>query len=217
VLKARSKILLHNSKLGRKKDVPDAFRDRGLTRVSVLIVVPFRESALAIVHTLMSLLTPSGSSKKSVVNVLNKKRFLDEYSSNRDVPPDHMPDDYIQTFTGNVDDAFRIGVGVTKNSLKLYNDFYTSDIIIASPLGLRTLIGAEGESSRDYDFLNSVELLIFDQADLFLMQNWDHVDHIMSHLHLQPTSAHDADFSRVRMWALRGWSRYTGRPWCSVD
>lgn len=53
-------------------------------------------------------------------------------------------EDYQKIFSGNIDDHFRIGVSVAKKTLKLYSKFYGSDIIIASPLGLRTIIGAEG-------------------------------------------------------------------------
>lgn len=90
----------------------------------------------------------------------------------------------------------------------MYADFYSSDIIIASPLGLRLTVGAEGEAERDYDFLSSIELLILDQTELFLMQNWDHLIHILNHLHLQPKESHGTDFSRVRNWALNGWTKY---------
>lgn len=56
------------------------------------------------------------------------------------------------------------------NILQLFADFYASDIIIASPLGLRMVIGAEGEKDREYDFLSSVEILIMDQVEVLLMQ-----------------------------------------------
>jgi len=62
-----------------------------------------------------------------------------------------------------------------KSSIRLYAPFYSSDIIIASPLGLRTVLGADGESKRDFDFLSSIDLLVVEQADVFLMQNWEHV------------------------------------------
>lgn len=93
-------------------------------------------------------------------------------------------------------------------TLQLYADFYSADIIIASPLGLRFTIGAEGEPDRDYDFLSSIELLILDQAEIFLMQNWDHLLHVFNHLHLQPKDSHGTDFSRVRTWSLDGHSKY---------
>ncbi|XP_018328902.1 digestive organ expansion factor homolog isoform X1 [Agrilus planipennis] len=51
-------------------------------------------------------------------------------------------------------------------------------------------------------------MLILDQTEIFLMQNWDHVLHIFNHIHLQPKDSHGTDFSRVRTWALNGWSKY---------
>lgn len=56
----------------------------------------------------------------------------------------------------------------------MFADFYSSDIIIASPLGLRLIVGAEGESERDFDFLSSIEILILDQVEIFLMQVSSH-------------------------------------------
>ncbi|KAK3581418.1 hypothetical protein CHS0354_016280 [Potamilus streckersoni] len=207
VLKTRSRIIAHNTKMKQKKDLTadEDYRDHGLTRPKVLILVPFRESALRIVNTMVSLVLPTDEKFVS-----NKKRFQEEFGLSKDdeVTKGFKPEDYEATFAGNNDEHFRIGIGVAKKTLKLYTKFYSSDIILASPLGLRTLIGAEGEKERDHDFLNSIEILILDQADIFLMQNWDHVLHIMNHLHLQPSESHGVDFSRVRMWILNGWSKF---------
>ena len=56
-------------------------------------------------------------------------------------------DDFKKTFQGNIDDNFRIGLTVSKNTVRLYSKFYDSDIILASPLGLREVIGLEGWAS----------------------------------------------------------------------
>ena len=77
---------------------------------------------------------------------MNKKRFYDEFgeSDDGDSSKDVRPDDFKQMFTGNIDDFFRLGISVTRKSMKLYEKFYSADIIIASPLGLRTIIGNQG-------------------------------------------------------------------------
>lgn len=71
--------------------------------------------------------------------------------------------------SGNTDDCFRIGVALAKKSLKLYTAFDESDILIASPLGLRMIIGENdgNNSERETDFLASIEVLIIDKVDLF--------------------------------------------------
>jgi len=48
---------------------------------------------------------------------------------------------------------FRIGISFAPKAIRLYAPFYSSDIIIASPLGLRRIIGTEEDSKREYDFL----------------------------------------------------------------
>ncbi|WAR18750.1 DIEXF-like protein [Mya arenaria] len=207
VLKTRKRVISHNTKIKQKGQlsVDEDYRDQGLTRPKVLMVLPFRDSAKRVVDMFIQLLNPTDQGFVS-----NKKRFQSEYSLPAQEEPKkgYKPHDYETTFAGNIDDHFRIGIGVAKKTLKLYTKFYMSDIILASPLGLRTLIGAEGDKERDYDFLSSIELLIIDQADVLMMQNWDHVLHIMRHLHLQPLEAHGVDFSRVRMWTLNGWARF---------
>ncbi|XP_028251241.1 U3 small nucleolar RNA-associated protein 25 homolog [Parambassis ranga] len=213
VLKANSQVLAHNAQLREQKthakagaEPQDEPRDQGLTRPKVLILVPFRGSALQVVHALISLLEAKG--KKIMVG--NRKKFKEEFGEETDDKPPNLqrPDDYHAIFSGNVDDHFKIGVSIVKGSIRLYAPFYSSDIIIASPLGLRTVLGAEGESKRDFDFLSSIELLVVDQADVFLMQNWEHVLHLMKHMNLQPLDSHGVDFSRVRMWNLNNWARH---------
>ncbi|KAL4674826.1 hypothetical protein H8959_018760 [Pygathrix nigripes] len=192
VLKANAQVLGNNSRRRSQKfgvGDDDDFRDQGLTRPKVLIVVPFREAALRVVQLFISLL--EGDSKKKII-VSNKKRFQGEYGSDAEERPPNLkrPEDYEAVFVGNIDDHFRIGVAILQRSIRLYAPFYSSDILIASPLGLRTIIGGEGEKKRDFDFLSSIELLIIDQADIYLMQNWEHVLHLMNHMNLLPLDSH---------------------------
>ncbi|NWV32970.1 DIEXF factor, partial [Grantiella picta] len=209
VLKANAQVLSNNAKRRDRKPGSDSddCRDQGLTRPKVLMIVPFRECALRIVHIFISLLEVNDKKK---IDVSNKKRFKGEFGSDPEEKPPSLkrPEDYEAVFAGNIDDHFRIGVAILQKSMRLYAPFYSSDIIIASPLGIRTVIGAEGEKKRDFDFLSSIEILIIDQADIYLMQNWEHVLHLMKHINLLPLDSHGVDFSRVRMLNLNNWSKY---------
>ena len=77
---------------------------------------------------------------------MNKKRFYDEFSDKEesDNSKDFRPEDFKMMFAGNIDDCFRLGISVSRKSMTLYAKFYSSDIIVASPLGLRTIIGSQG-------------------------------------------------------------------------
>lgn len=211
ILKTRQNVLRHNSKIAKLKAskksviISDEFRDQGFVRPRVLIVLPFRDSAYRVIKMLINLLNPA--EKSSIVNYI---RFIDEFTGDSLHFPkkNPKPEDYEQTFSGNTEDTFRIGISLTKKSMKLYAPFYSSDILIASPLGLRLILGAPGEKDREYDFLASIEILILDQMELFLAQNWDHLLYFFDHLHLQPQSRQNTDFSRVRSWCLNGWSKF---------
>lgn len=211
ILKARQRVLQNNTKIAKLKAskknviVPDEMRDQGFVRPRVLIVLPFRESAYRVVNMILDLLCPG--KRESITNY---KRFQDEFTGDTLYfhKKNPKPEDYELTFAGNTEDTFRIGLSLNKKSMKLYAPFYASDILIASPLGLRLIIGAPGEKEREYDFLASIELLILDQMELFLAQNWDHLLYMFDHLHLQPQSRQNTDFSRVRSWNLNGWSKF---------
>jgi U3 small nucleolar RNA-associated protein 25 len=72
------------------------------------------------------------------------------------------------------DDDFKIGISIRhykktqQSELKLYESFYKSDIIVASPLAMRLVTGQENDitvskdKKLDFDFLSSLEVLVFD-------------------------------------------------------
>lgn len=123
---------------------PEDVQDQGFTRASVLILLPFRSSAMNWFEAL-SAHTPS-----PVYQTENRSRFRNEFGLPEgavdklvSAEPGTYPRDHVETFKGNMDDNFRVGIKLTRKSVKLFADFYSCDVIMASPLGLRMSIEKE--------------------------------------------------------------------------
>ncbi|CAI5943671.1 unnamed protein product [Closterium sp. NIES-64] len=122
-------------------------------------------------------------------------------------PPAHPPPIHHPSSTHHPRKAVKLYTDFYQKSVKLYTDFYQSDIIVASPIGLVTKLGeAMEDSEKDMDFLSSIEIVIVDQADVILMQNWAHVEAVFAQLNKLPVKQHGTDFMRVREWYLNGWA-----------
>ncbi|XP_023171741.2 digestive organ expansion factor homolog [Drosophila hydei] len=217
ILKSRALILRNNEKINElvknpkqptsEMSLPDSVRDQGLTRMKALIILPFRDSALKTVQIISKLLFENRKDPKTGYPVTKYERFLKEYSGNTVYFPktNPKPPDYEQTFNGNTDDNFKIGIRLTKKSMSLYTDFSGSDILLASPLALRMIIN---DKDQDFDFLNSIELLIIDQAELLIAQNWENLLQVLDHLHLQPQKLPETNCQRLRSYCLNATSRF---------
>jgi len=147
----RRRVLKNNERLTRAaKADPDApppedVQDQGFTRPTVLILLSFRSSALDWFRAITS------HTPQPTYQIENQSRFLSEYGLPEGVvdklvtaEPGTYPPDHVDTFKGNVDDNFRVGVKMTRKTVKMFANFYGCDIIMASPLGLRRSIEKEG-------------------------------------------------------------------------
>ncbi|CEM37384.1 unnamed protein product [Vitrella brassicaformis CCMP3155] len=208
LFKCRQGILRNNAALSRAVKGggeavdpagEDRFRDQGFTRPRVLILVPFKSVAKEVVETILKLYPH----KKQV---MHRHRFEEDFSAEdgdeegKFWQDRHKPPDYIDIFKGNQSDRFRLGIMFLKTGVRLYAPFYSADMIVASPLGLRLITGAQGEkdTSREYDFLSSIELVVIDRADVLKQQSWEHVEHVMQAVNLKPKALHDLDIRRLR-------------------
>ncbi|ORY83030.1 hypothetical protein BCR37DRAFT_413166 [Protomyces lactucae-debilis] len=202
IFKTRDRILKNNGKLAQHRDDELELRDQSFTRPKVLILMPTRNAAFLFVNQLIAL--------AGAESIENRKRFNDNFgAADKDpVKSSTKPEDFKAFFEGNTDDAFRLGIKFTRKTIKLFSQFYASDIIIASPLGLRMVIGDPAQKKVDYDFLSSIELLLLDSCDGLAMQNWEHVAFALEHLNLIPKESHGCDYARVRNWCLEEKSKY---------
>lgn len=208
-------------------DKEDLYRDQGFARPTVLILMPTRGCCYSFVKNhLLPLLGDSPSVEKM-------DRFEAEYGK-PEVEDDEEEDaatrrrrqkilsekgsDWRELFGDDVnnDDDFRLALSInpkggkrsdaisdSNTSVKLFTDFFRSDIIIASPLGLKmTATSESGDFQADY--LSSIEICLVARADVLMMQNWDHMNDVLSLLNQQPNETNETDFSRVRPYFLDG-------------
>ncbi|KAJ4711566.1 U3 small nucleolar RNA-associated protein 25-like [Melia azedarach] len=229
IFRTRDLVTKNDAKVAKNKEsaeedllTGDVFLDRGFTRPKVLLLLPLRSIALNVVKRLIRL-TPNAYK----VNVEHFDRFCDEFGAGEEEEEDNndksesnhgtgksnsqksKPSDFQLLFGGNKDDDFAIGIKFTRKSIKLYNDFYSSDVIVASPINLLAKIGkTEKNKELDVDYLSSIEVLIIDHADVISMQNWSFLTSVVEQLNCIPSKQHGTDVMRIRQWYLDGYAKF---------
>lgn len=205
-------------------------KDQGYTRPTVLILLPTRDFCHSFVKRMLDLLNGNISDeymerfeneygpppKESMMEQEEQERRRKKVIEEKGKAWQELFGDDV-----NDDDDFKIGIALspkadsskqqqdgkkdipTGTNVKLYTNFYKSDIIVASPLGLKMSISSESNEG-DIDFLSSIEIVLVDRSDVLMMQNWDHVNDILAKLNHLPKNNNDTDFSRVRNYFLTG-------------
>jgi len=222
VTRTRNRVMKNNESLAKKAKAgtkvleDDLPRDQGFVRPTVLFLTPMRNIAGRAIMRLLDL-CPAAHGRNDSVNKLERieEDFLayegsdsedeDEEPRGKKKFKPFVPADHKALFKGNTDDHFRLGLKLTKASVRLYVDFFGADIIFASPLGIVTALQDEKSAA---DFLSSIELLVIDHANVIQMQNWAHVVTIVDGMNALPQEMRDCDIQRVHESHLNGHARH---------
>ena len=222
VTRTRNRVMKNNESLAKKAKAgtkvleDDLPRDQGFVRPTVLFLTPMRNIAGRAIMRLLDL-CPAAHGRNDSVNKLERieEDFLayegsdsedeDEEPRGKKKFKPFVPADHKALFKGNTDDHFRLGLKLTKASVRLYVDFFGADIIFASPLGIVTALQDEKSAA---DFLSSIELLVIDHANVIQMQNWAHVVTIVDAMNALPQEMRDCDIQRVHESHLNGHARH---------
>ncbi|KAK3139449.1 hypothetical protein QOZ80_5AG0383460 [Eleusine coracana subsp. coracana] len=203
IQRTRDVVIRNDAKLRNdaNRDIFDdnSYLDQGFTRPKVLFLLPFKSFARRIVKRLIQL---SPLSQKDNTIGLFKKQFGESDDELEKQEQSTKPADFDLLFAGDTDDHFVFGIKFTKKSVKLYSNFYASDIIVASPLALKRKIDGEDGKEKDFDFLSSIEIVVVDHADVILMQNWAHLETVFEQLNHVPSKEHGTNVMRIRPWYL---------------
>ncbi|PAN09276.2 hypothetical protein PAHAL_2G010800 [Panicum hallii] len=208
VHRTRDVVIRNDTKLRNDADreISDdnTYLDQGFTRPKVLFLLPLKSFARRIVKRLIQL---SPLQQKNAMGPFKKE--FGESDDEMEVPEHSTkPADFDLLFAGDIDDHFLFGIKLTKKSIKLYSNFYSSDIIVASPLALKRKIDGEHGKEKDFDFLSSIEIVVVDHADVISMQNWAHLEAVFEHLNHLPSKEHGTNVMRIRPWYLDQHAQY---------
>lgn len=108
-----------------------------------------------------------------------------------------------------LDDHFRIGIHLFEGKMSLYAPFKIADIIIGSPLGLRTAVGSESDKDRNYSFLSSIEILVMERCQIIQFQNWQHIEEILKVMNKIPRHKDmTSDINEIRGYHFEGLSKF---------
>ena len=225
---------------GIEGDDENKWRDQGYTRPKVLVLLPTRGTCHDFVKRITALLGDSAivdNEERFDAEYGPLDPIDDEDSTSkarRSAVLRQKGPEWNELFgdDANSDDDFKIGLALTPHvaksadkkkkkvisgsgasgvKVKLFADFFHSDIILASPIGLKMAISGgdeddddEEEAEANVDFLSSIDICFVSSSDVMLMQNWDHVNGVLESLNQQPKNIADIDFSRVRNYFLEG-------------
>ena len=137
IFKTRDTIIKNSARVSAAKndEVDVDCRDQGYTRPKVLVVLETRQACYKFLMILSAL--------ANVDQEENKKRLRDDFYLPEDKFGEDKAADFRELFEGNADNDFRIGVKFTRKSIKYFSRFYSADIILGSPLGLRRVMNPE--------------------------------------------------------------------------
>ena len=168
-------------------------KDQGFTSPKVLILVPYKKHARIILEELINIF-----SNNNWKGITNKKKFKDEYSE-----------------FDSMDDCFRMGINISffENKMKLYSPFDESDIILASPLGLKLATPSDNDktfkNNKVYDFLSSIEIFLMDFSEVFIYQNMEHLNEILSFINKPPKNNQNiVDINRIKEVYANNYGEY---------
>lgn len=94
-------------------------------------------------------------------------------------------------------------MAVRGKTLRLFTDFYNSDLIIASPLSLKQI-----EDRQGFDYLSSVELAVVYGGDMMCMQNYDHLHCVLANSNATIKKDRNTDISRLREYFMNDMQKY---------